>query len=1227
MILSLLLCHTVSAQQQFQFHHINTKGNAVKAIYCDGDGIIWLGTSSGLFSMPQMGSKNPNAYRRPFPYVDLSINDVSGDDMGQLWLRTQSKAVYIYNPKCNEFHTAGPSVFSEWGIDPNTDFYDSYEQESIVSILKGDGVYWVDRETGKKLWRAPFPAGYHGGGKLKVGENGQTFLWHDVYLWEYDQNQKKWKQPIVLPSHVTCVAEDKRHCLWVSTQTTGVLLFDSEGRLLNHLQHTEWDANSLQSNHVDLIYYEPVKDAIWLGYNKGGLSVCYVSQESSLLKNIVDNSRKDANTDVLTFAATQDGKGMWVGLENRGIFLQESIQTKNIVSHGSVTSLYTGRNGELWAGIYLKGLLHKTADGKEAYFFEGKSPYALAEDGKGHLFVALLGDGVWQFDLESGRVSDSQLKPRYIFDLEYHQGTIYAASTEGFYKYDRGSWTKICDGSFRKICIDKKQYIWLLGGEGWEGLTIISPKGQILETPYDLKSAPLKNMSIDSHGRVWIATPAELLMLRHQLGEDFKLERFSFNIIPHSHQVFYNYQASEITADGFLWLGTTTGYQVIDTKELVSQTKEKCTIKRLVMGALTINNTVISPGLPFNGRQLLKQDVVFTKELDLRYNENNLAIECALPYDSGFETDTYFYQLKGFSDVWYPMEGMTIVLPSLPPGDYDLLTRTQSSRESLLTTIHIDPPLWLTWWAFVIYLLILLLTVLFLVRYFKSKQAYKARLKEIKLQQKQQEQMNEMKLRFFTNISHDLRTPLSLIITPVEELLKRKDLGDERESLGIVHRNAENLLSLVNQILDFRRLESGQEKLQLSYGDVTVLVSDVCKSFILKAEKEQMHFSFEPVNEHIETMFDRDKTQKIMMNLLSNAFKFTPSGGRIIVRIATEQNEVVISVADTGVGLSDKDKERVFEQFYQSDETPTASMGSGIGLHIVREYVQLQGGDITVSDNPEGKGTVFRFTIPLRQDEHASSGNGDLSLPLLLFADDNADMLAYMSKGLSEGYRVVTATNGRETLQLLEKEDVDIIVSDVMMPEMDGLELCRRVKTNIETSHIPVILLTAKALDSDELQGLEAGADDYVTKPFSMDILKQRIHNLIERGRDHHKRFVKEIDIEPSEITITSLDEQFIAKAISIVEEHISESEFGVEELSVEMGVHRAQLYKKLEHLTGKSPQQFIRILRLKRGRQLLEQSGLYVSEVAYRVGFNSPRIFSKYFKEEFGVTPKKFIK
>lgn len=346
-----------------------------------------------------------------------------------------------------------------------------------------------------------------------------------------------------------------------------------------------------------------------------------------------------------------------------------------------------------------------------------------------------------------------------------------------------------------------------------------------------------------------------------------------------------------------------------------------------------------------------------------------------------------------------------------------------------------------------------------------------------------------------------------------------------------------------------------------------------------------------------------------------------------------------------GLIMIDADKDRIFDRFFQSASGNRMSMGSGIGLHIVREYVRLQGGDITVSDQPEGTGSVFRFTIPLRKNNDQSKHIEEVSsmdnrqksisrqsseiegLPTLLLVEDNKDFLAYMKQSLEGDYNIMTAINGVEALDVLSKKDVDMITSDVMMPEMDGLELCYRVKTDINTSHIPVILLTAKSMAGDELEGLEAGADDYITKPFSMEILRQRIHKLVERNQKQHERFAKEVDIEPSEITVTSLDEQFIAQAISIVEAHISDSDFGVEELSNEMGVHRSQLYKKLYHLTGKTPVLFVRLLRLKRGKQLLEQSGMYVSEVAYQVGFNSPRLFSKYFKEEFGVTPKEMTK
>jgi DNA-binding response OmpR family regulator len=385
-----------------------------------------------------------------------------------------------------------------------------------------------------------------------------------------------------------------------------------------------------------------------------------------------------------------------------------------------------------------------------------------------------------------------------------------------------------------------------------------------------------------------------------------------------------------------------------------------------------------------------------------------------------------------------------------------------------------------------------------------------------------------------------------------------------------------------------------------------------------------------------------------MMNLLSNAFKFTKAGGRISVLLEVSAGQIIISVCDTGPGIPDSEKERIFERFYQSGTDGLQSMGSGIGLHIVREYVRLQGGEITVNNQPEGPGSVFRFTIPLKKETHPLSltaergvgrpvdestdsksnysppSEGGAGSGCLLLVDDNRDLLSYMSQALTDDYNILTAQNGQEALEQLKENDVDIIVSDVMMPEMDGLELTRRVKTDINTSHIPIILLTAKAMSSDELQGLEAGADDYVTKPFSMDILRRRILNLVERSQDRHQRFAKEMNIEPSEITVTSIDEQFIARAISIVEAHFEEPDFSVEQLSSEIGLHRSKLYTKIVHLTGKTPVQFIRLLRLKRGKQLLEQSGLYVSEVAYKVGF-SPRNFSKYFKEEFGITPKEF--
>ncbi len=1265
---------SIHAQKNLQFRHINTKGYSVRAVYRDTNGIVWLGTSSGILSMPQLESRNPGSYQRLSSDINMSVNKITGDSEGGLWIKTIDNDVYYYHPQRNEFVEDVPAVFAKRNIKVWKEFDVNADEEGHTLATKDNKLYWLDQKTGKVtslsigaeeyiiavcrnetcyalisnkslyvlsikekriIRQVTLPEGYHAHKLVNMDEAGNVWVWSDNKVWKYDHLHRQWVLVVQIPSNIAGFQLDGKQQLWIATDSDGIYLCDMDGHVLAHLLHSTWDGNSLQSNKIDMLYYDKKRQTMWISYTKGGLSICTSHQENYSLNKIVDMATQESISDILTFAPAPHNGGMWIGMENRGVYLHDGDTDRSIMGNGSATALHSGKDGSLWIGLYYQGLWHRQQNGNTTRYFKDSSPYDVVENDKGEFFVALLGKGVWWLNPVTGDTMNTHLKPSYALDLAYHKHQLYAATTEGLYKAGKDLvWEKVCDGRFRYLCVDKDDYIWMLGNEGCEGLTLLDASGSEVKVLADLKHAPLKNISVDKDGNVWIVTPTELLMLRHQLEDRSKFDRYSFNINPDGKQLYYNFRASEIDANGILWLGTTTGYQRVNTRKLLSQVNQLEESHQLLLGAVSVNDKLLTP-------QTLGKDIVFIHELSLSYHENNLVIECSNPDNDGFSADAYYYQLKGFSDTWHPIEGRTIVFSNLPSGDYQLLTRTQFSQPSLLLAIHIAPPFWLSWWAVLLYVVIVVLTVWGVVRYYHHRRVYKQRIHELQLQQEQQEQMNEMKLRFFTNISHDLRTPLSLIISPVEELSKQVKDPQQLSTLQMIHRSADHLLSLVNQILDFRRLESGREKLVSSYGDIITLLRDVCNSFQLKAEKEQVSFSFQSYVEHVDTFFDKDKMTKVMMNLLSNAFKFTDAGGSVTVGVDIADRQVVVTVADTGVGIPDADKDRIFDRFFQSASGNRMSMGSGIGLHIVREYVRLQGGDITVSDQPEGTGSVFRFTIPLkkngdpsRQAEGISPMDGKQEnaghqssekegLPTLLLVEDNKDFLAYMRQSLEGDYNILTAVNGAEALDLLGKKDVDMITSDVMMPEMDGLELCRRVKTDINTSHIPVILLTAKSMAGDELQGLEAGADDYITKPFSMEILRQRIHKLVERNQKQHERFAQEVDIEPSEITVTSLDEQFIAHAISIVEAHISDPDFGVEELSNEMGVHRSQLYKKLYHLTGKTPVLFVRLIRLKRGKQLLEQSGMYVSEVAYQVGFNSPRLFSKYFKEEFGVTPK----
>lgn len=513
-----------------------------------------------------------------------------------------------------------------------------------------------------------------------------------------------------------------------------------------------------------------------------------------------------------------------------------------------------------------------------------------------------------------------------------------------------------------------------------------------------------------------------------------------------------------------------------------------------------------------------------------------------------------------------------------------------------------------------------------------------------------QHNMDEMKLRFFTNISHEFRTPLTLIITPLEELIKKSEKAEDKELLRIIHKNAQQLLNLVNQLLDFRKMDVNGLKLNLQIGNITLFVKDTVFLFKEAFAHKNIEFSIDGTDEAIFMRFDGEKIGKVLNNLLSNSYKFTPQNGKINVCIERDDanHEIRISVSDSGIGIQKDERDKVFDRFYQVNHKyydANGLSGSGIGLHLSKEYIELHKGKIWVEDSQFG-GCKMVFSLPLPDEgeealieelENARNNEDEdikeykeisnSNMPKLLIVDDNNDFRTFLCTCMQNRFEVIQAENGEKAFEIAVNEIPDMIISDVMMPVMDGIQLCKKLKNDVRTSHIPLILLTAKTAEESQIDGLKSGADDYISKPFNIDVLYIKMKNLIE-SREKMQSMLKEpIPIEPSRITVNNIDEELIRKALEYTEANISNPDFSVEELSKELGMSRVHLYKKLLSLTGKTPIEFIRLVRLKRAAQLLKESKMNVSEIAYEVGFNHPKYFRKYFKEEFGVLPSQFEK
>ena len=894
----------------------------------------------------------------------------------------------------------------------------------------------------------------------------------------------------------------------------------------------------------------------------------------------------------------------------------------------------------------------------------------MVEDDKGRIWIASLGGGLQCLEPLSGTFetytsNNSALLENNVTSLCWVDDNtlFFGTASQGVGTMDmrtreikkiqgQSDSMKLSNDAVNHVYKDSRGLVWIATREG---LNVYDTRRHMFLDLFPVAEAKgnfIAAITEDQERNMWVSTSRKVI--RVTVASDGKgsylFDSRAYNSEDGLQNCDFNQRSIKTLHNGIIAIGGLYGVNVFAPDHI----RYNKMLPNVMFTGLSLFDEAVKVGQSYGGRVLIKKELNDVENVEFDYKQNIFSVSFASDNYNLPEKTQYMYKLEGFNNDWLtlPVGVHNVTFTNLAPGKYVLRVKAINSdgyvgiKEATLGIV-VNPPFWMSWWAYLLYAAGLVV-VLFLARYrMLKREREKFHLQQIENEVAKNEEINNMKFRFFTNVSHELRTPLTLIISPLEGMLK--ETTDELQStrLQLMYRNAQRLLHLVNQLLDFRKGEMSTHQLSLSEGDIISYVHSVCNSFLLMADKKHIQFSFFSGIDTFSMAFDADKVGKIVMNLLSNAFKFTPEGGRVTVMIehvTGTPDTLEIKIADTGIGISDVDKEHIFDRFYQADHKGVEeTTGNGIGLSLVRDFVTLHEGEVKVFDNI-GTGSVFVIQFPVKHvetqvqlpeetgmsvgdeedremKEEVREETGRKDFPLLLVVDDNEDFRIFMRYSLELQYRVKLAVNGNEAWEMMQEELPDLVISDVMMPQMDGNELCRLIKQDKRIAHIPVILLTARQNTEAKLEGLQTGADDYVTKPFNMTILVLRIRKLIELSR-YHRVTQGMIDPAPSEIVITSLDEKLIEKAIKYVEDNMSRTELSVEELSRELGMSRVHLYKKLLQITGKTPIEFIRVIRLKRAAQLLRESQLHVSEVAFEVGFNNPKYFSRYFKDEFGVLP-----
>jgi signal transduction histidine kinase/ligand-binding sensor domain-containing protein/DNA-binding response OmpR family regulator len=1226
---------------------------------------VWIGLlNSGVVRYNRQKDNFSRFVHNPDDPTSLSSNEVktiTAGNGGAVWICT----------------SAGLNRF-----DPATQSFVHYRHDQKNSnSLASDSCFAVFQEQSKLIWI--------------THQKGMDRYNPETGIYEHFQHDPDNPKSLSRADSYLPVYEDDHGAVWILTQGdfSAIDIFDPNTRSFQRFENSPDKPTGFHVSNF-FSFLADRSHTMWIGSGDGILNKIYtntnrfytVGKSGNLQTSLPSNNIRDMlvskKQEGVIWIATSEGLSRleW----HRGTFenFQHDPNDSNSLYYNDIRCIDEDDHGSIWLGTK-NGLdklddsgffTHFSHDPNDSTALSENNIVNICYDPKGYLWICTESGGFNRLDINSGRVKRYVKKagdPTSI-DVEMQTtityvdrlGTPWIGTDQGLNKFDyqTGQFSNVSDAVAMQIHEDKWGTLWVGAyAVGLFNFDRETRKRIFFQTGHPLAHCSIRDIVEDEDGLLWISTNHGLVKLDPRDNSCLSLS--SQHGLPETQFLTCGVK---LTSGWMLW-GTSSKGLILFDPHSIRQNMEQ---PQVVITDIRVSDKSLTIG----GDSPLKCDLSYTTELDLQHDQNDISFVCAALDFVRPEKNQYAFWLEKYDGGWHEAgTNRVATYTNLDPGKYIFHVKASNSEglwneEGTSLLIHIHPPWYAAWWAYSIYFL----TIVGIVYALWTNQVRRIHLRnELQLKNVQAEKLQEIdgiKTRFLANISHEFRTPLTLILGPIEQLLKKVKDSELTAEIKIMRRNAQRLARLVNQLLDLSKIEAGKMTLKVRQDDIVSFVNRIVQSFESRARLKQIDLSFHSSQPFLQTYIDHEKIENVLYNLIANAVKFTPEYGRISVTIDKKESlteltafsdrtsfvegAVAIAVQDNGPGIAEEQLNKIFDRFYQVEGRGAyQETGTGIGLALAKELVELHHGFIIVKSNL-GEGSVFTVLLPLgrthlTEEEIVESshipqpslaetecqlslrtfdGRLDRNAPAVLIVEDNADLRYYIQNILKNFYRVFEADGGMHGFDLAAKEIPDLIITDVMMPGMDGFELCEKLKTDAHTSHIPVILLTARADIDSKIHGLETGADDYLIKPFNETELHVRVNNLIQQRQKLRLRFSRDILTPMKDIAVTSTDERFLQRAVDLITQHMSDTEFNLALLCKHIGLSRSQLHRKLKAIVNLSTTEFIRTIRLRRAAELLKSRFGNIAEIAYEVGFSNPAYFSNCFLKQFGILPSEYM-